>query len=57
MRGTGYLRGEPPGVVGQQRVHRGAGGARLDHTAQVEVGDFDTPVAVYPHVGGLEVTV
>ena len=52
-----YLRCQPSRVIGQQGCDRSFVRPCLDHPAQVEVRDFDAPMAVDHHVGRLEVSV
>ena len=52
-----HLRCQPSRVVGQQGCDRSVVGSCLDHAAQVEVSDLDTPVAIHHHIGRLEVSV
>ena len=54
-RGTGgggsYLGGQPSGIVGQQGCYGGAWRRGLNHAAQVEVSNLDSPVTLHNHVG------
>lgn len=56
-RKQGYLRCKPPWVCCCSGAVVACICVRLDHTAEVEVRDFDSPVPINQQVGGLEVPV